>query len=120
MTARPIRILYSRAVYLVMARGSHGQAISGDSADRQRFLGTLCEDGEKTGWRIYACVLMHNHYHPLRHHATVSLRRASERFAVGHSMRVCQAISQVRHRPARRQAQIRRRLGRLARNRTAA
>ena len=101
MMARPIRIPSPRAVYLVMARGSHGQAVSGDNADGQQCLGTLREDGEKTGWRIHACVLMHNHYHPLRHHTTVSVRRASERFAVGHSMRVCQAIRRVRHRPAR-------------------
>ena len=36
--ARPIRIQYPGAVNHVMARGSHGQAVFGDNADRQRFL----------------------------------------------------------------------------------
>ena len=48
-----------------MARGSHGQAVFGDNADRQRFLETLGEACEKTGWRIHAYVLMGNHYHLL-------------------------------------------------------
>jgi putative transposase len=48
-----------------MARGSHGQAVFGDNADRQRFLETLGEVCEKTGWRIHAYVLMGDHYHLL-------------------------------------------------------
>ena len=44
-----------------MARGSHGQAVFGDDADRQRFLETLGEARDKTGWRIHAYVLMGNH-----------------------------------------------------------
>ena len=63
--ARPIRIQYPGAVYHVMARGNHGQAIFQDDADRQRFLETLGEACEKTGWRIHAYVLMGNHYHLL-------------------------------------------------------
>ena len=63
--ARPIRIQYPRAVYHVMALGSHGQAVFGDNADRERFLETLGEACEKTGWRIHAYVLMGNHYHLL-------------------------------------------------------
>ena len=41
LMARPNRIQYPGAVYHVMARGSHGQAVFGDNADRQRFLETL-------------------------------------------------------------------------------
>jgi REP element-mobilizing transposase RayT len=63
--ARPIRIQYPGAVYHVMARGSHGQEIFQDDQDRQRFLETLGEACEKTGFRIHACVLMGNHYHLL-------------------------------------------------------
>ena len=63
--ARPIRIQYPGAVYHVMARGNHGQVVFGDDSDRKRFLETLGEACEKTGWRIHAYVLMGNHYHLL-------------------------------------------------------
>ena len=63
--ARPLRIEYAGAVYHVMARGNQGQAIFCDDKDRQRFLETLGQACEKTGWRIHAYVLMGNHYHLL-------------------------------------------------------
>jgi len=63
--ARPIRLQYPGAVYHVMARGNHGQAVFHDSQDRQLFLETLGEACGKTGWRVHAYVLMGNHYHLL-------------------------------------------------------
>jgi len=63
--ARPLRIEYAGAVYHVMARGNQGQAIFRDDKDRGRFLETLGEACEKTGWRVHAYVLMGNHYHLL-------------------------------------------------------
>ena len=63
--SRPIRIEYAGAVYHVMARGNHGQPIFRDDQDRRRFLETVGEACEKTGWRIDAYVLMGNHYHLL-------------------------------------------------------
>src|SRR5882724_11633231 len=61
--ARPLRIQYSGAVYHIMARGSRGQRIFADVQDRKRFLETLEEACQRTGWRIHAYVLMNNHYH---------------------------------------------------------
>ncbi|MGO8764280.1 MAG: transposase [Limisphaerales bacterium] len=63
--ARPLRIEYPGAAYHVMARGNQGQAIYRDDQDRKRFLETLAEACAKTGWQIYAYVLMGNHYHLL-------------------------------------------------------
>jgi REP element-mobilizing transposase RayT len=63
--ARPLRVQYCGAVYHVMARGNNGPSIFKDDKDRERFMETLAEAGEKTGWRIYAYVLMSNHYHLL-------------------------------------------------------
>jgi REP element-mobilizing transposase RayT len=63
--ARPLRIEYPGATYHVMARGNQGRAIFQDDPDRQRFLETLGEACDKTGWRIHAFVLMGNHYHAL-------------------------------------------------------
>ena len=52
--ARPLRIEYSGAAYHLMARGNHGLAIYRDNRDRVRFLETLGEACEKTGWRVHA------------------------------------------------------------------
>jgi len=59
--ARPLRIQYPGAVYHVMARGSHGQVIFADDADRKLFLETLAEACQRTGWHVHAYVLMGNH-----------------------------------------------------------
>src|SRR5208282_2971201 len=48
-----------------MARGNQGHSVFVDDKDRLRFLETLGEACEKTGWRIHAYVLMGSHYHLL-------------------------------------------------------
>ena len=63
--ARQPRIEYVGAVYHVMARGNQGQRIFADDLDCKRWLETLAEACEKTGWRVHAYVLMGNHYHLL-------------------------------------------------------
>jgi REP element-mobilizing transposase RayT len=63
--ARPLRIEYPGAVYHVMARGNQGRDIFRDDEDRLRWLKTLGESCQKTGWRVHAYVLMSNHYHLL-------------------------------------------------------
>jgi REP element-mobilizing transposase RayT len=63
--ARKPRIEYAGAVYNVMSRGDHGEEIFRDERDRLRFLETLGEGCEKTGWWVHAYVLMSNHYHLL-------------------------------------------------------
>jgi putative transposase len=63
--ARMIRIEYAGATYHVMGRGNQGKAIYADDEDRRRWLETVGEVCEKTGWWIYAYVLMNNHFHLL-------------------------------------------------------
>lgn len=63
--ARKLRIEYSGAVYHVMSRGDHQEAIYREDADRELFLKCLGEACTKTGWQIQAYVLMSNHYHLL-------------------------------------------------------
>ena len=46
-----------------MARGDRREAIFEDDDDRSMFLQTLAECCERSGWRLYAWVLMSNHYH---------------------------------------------------------
>ena len=63
--ARALRIEYPGATYHVMCRGNGGSDIFLDDKDRTRFLDTLAEACERTGWVIHAYVLMPNHYHML-------------------------------------------------------
>ena len=62
---RQVRIEYSGAFYHVMARGNRLDPIflSPKGEDQELFLKTLGEACEQTGFRIWAWVLMKNHYH---------------------------------------------------------
>jgi REP element-mobilizing transposase RayT len=64
---RQVRIEYEGALYHVMARGNRRNAIfaSPEGADEELFLKTLSDCCERTGFRIWAWVLMGNHYHVL-------------------------------------------------------
>jgi len=62
---RQVRIEFAGAMYHVMARGDHREAIVRDDKDRKTFLRTLGEACGRTGFRIHAYVLMGNHYHLL-------------------------------------------------------
>lgn len=62
MAGQP-RIEFPGAFYHVMCRGDRREPIFEDDEDRHTFLRTLTECCEKSGWRIYAWVLMSNHYH---------------------------------------------------------
>ena len=61
--ARKLRIEYAGAVYHVMNRGDRREAVFEDDRDRQRFLETVSEGCQKTGWQIHAYCLMSNHFH---------------------------------------------------------
>ena len=50
-------------MYHVMNRGDRKEDIFVDDPDRQRFLETLGEACQKTGWQIHAFCLMRNHFH---------------------------------------------------------
>ena len=60
---RSPRIEYAGAVYHVMCRGDHREAIFKGDEDRLLWLETLGQVCERTGWRIHSYVLMPNHYH---------------------------------------------------------
>jgi hypothetical protein len=52
--ARKARVEFEAALYHVLDRGDRREAIFGDDADRQRFVLTLGEACERTGWRVHA------------------------------------------------------------------
>jgi putative transposase len=63
LMARKLRIQYPGAIYHVMNRGDRRERIFSDDPDRQRFLETLTETCQKTGWQVHAYCLMYNHFH---------------------------------------------------------
>lgn len=62
---RKARVEFAGAVYHLMDRGDRQEAIFRDDDDRERFLVTLGQACDRTGWRVHAFVLMTNHYHLL-------------------------------------------------------
>ena len=60
---RKLRVQYPGAVYHLMNRGDRRDDIFQDDDDRCRFLKTLGEACEKTGWQVHAYCLMSNHFH---------------------------------------------------------
>ena len=61
--ARKLRIEYAGAIYHLMNRGERREPIFRDDRDRRRFLQTLGQTCQKTGWQIHAFCLMPNHIH---------------------------------------------------------
>jgi len=57
------RVEYENAVYHVMARGDRREPIVLNDADRYLFLETFAEACGRTGWEVFAWVLLDNHYH---------------------------------------------------------
>ena len=60
---RKLRIQYPGTLYHVMNRGDRRENIFADDKDREKFLETLGEACEKTGWQVHAYCLMSNHFH---------------------------------------------------------
>ena len=61
--ARKLRVEYPGAIYHVMNRGDRREAIFLDDEDCKKFIATLGEACEKTGWQVHALCLMGNHFH---------------------------------------------------------
>lgn len=61
--ARKLRVQYPGAIYHVLNRGDRREPIFRDDEDHRRFLETLGEACEKTGWQVHAYCLMLNHFH---------------------------------------------------------
>ena len=85
--ARKMRVEFDGAIYHVMCRGDRRQAIFLDDEDRRRFLRTLGEACERTGWRVHAYVLMSNHYHWLLETPKANLVRGMHWFQTAYTAR---------------------------------
>jgi putative transposase len=73
--ARPWRIEYEGALYHVFSRGNNRQDIFVTDDDRRMFLDTVGQMSERFESRIFAYVLMDNHYHLRLRTARANLSR---------------------------------------------
>jgi len=60
---RPLRIDVEDGLYHVTSRGWERRAVVRDDRDRQRWLDLLDRVATRCGWRVFAWVLMNNHFH---------------------------------------------------------
>ena len=63
--SRPLRLEHPDALWHVTSRGNERRDIFRDDDDREEFLSTLARTVAMFRWRLYAWVLMNNHYHLL-------------------------------------------------------
>lgn len=61
--ARPLRIDIEDGLYHVTSRGWERRVVVRDDRDRQRWLELLDRVATRCGWRVFAWVLMRNHFH---------------------------------------------------------
>ncbi|NLF67956.1 MAG: hypothetical protein GX575_02760 [Candidatus Anammoximicrobium sp.] len=61
--ARPLRIDIENGLYHVTSRGWEQRLVVRDDRDRQRWLELLDRVATRCGWRVFAWVLMNNHFH---------------------------------------------------------
>ena len=57
---RKLHVEYEGAIYHVMNRGNRLEDVFKDDLARRRFLSTLGEACQKTGWQVHAYCLMRN------------------------------------------------------------
>ena len=61
--SRPLRLDHAGALWHVTSRGNERREVFLDDQDRREFLSLLGRSVELFGWKLYAWVLMSNHYH---------------------------------------------------------
>ena len=83
--ARPLRIEFPGAVYHVTSRGNERRPIVRDDTDREMFVQILAEVVGRFGLKLYAWVLMTNHYHLFLRtpepHLSRAMHRLNQRYA---------------------------------------
>ncbi len=60
---RKQRIEYPGAIYHIISRGNYRKDLFSDPETSGSFEGTIFEAAERCGWKLYAYVIMSNHYH---------------------------------------------------------
>jgi REP element-mobilizing transposase RayT len=61
--SRPLRLDHAGALWHVTSRGNERREVFADDDDRREFLRLLGRSVDLFGWKLYAWVLMDNHFH---------------------------------------------------------
>ena len=84
--ARHLRLEYAGAIYHVTSRGNERSDIFSSDADKQRFLEKLAENQERHHVRLFAYVVMGNHYHLLLETPRGNLARFMQQLNTSYTM----------------------------------
>jgi REP element-mobilizing transposase RayT len=95
--ARPLRLEHAGAIWHVTARGNRREEIVLDDEDRQGWLDQLATTVEMYRWRLYAWVLMTNHYHLLLETPEPNLTRGMHRLNGPYAQRFNKRHGRVGH-----------------------
>jgi len=78
--ARKPRVEFPGGLYHVISRGNDRRAIFRDDGDRKQFLELLAKYRKQQGFRLFAFVLMTNHFHLLIETSSVPLSKTMQQF----------------------------------------
>ena len=95
--SRPLRVEYPGAVYHITCRGNEKKAIFRDSLDRESFLEILIQSQKIYGVRLFAYVLMENHFHFLLETPLGNLGQFMRRFNITYTSYFNRAHKRVGH-----------------------
>lgn len=95
--ARPFRLEHPGAIWHVTSRGNAQQDIVRDDVDRTRFVSRLGEVVDVGRWRLYAWVLMTNHFHLLVETPDANLARGMRQLNSSYAQAFNRRHRQVGH-----------------------
>lgn len=95
--SRPLRVEYPGAVYHITCRGNEKKAIFIDGVDRESFLEILVQSKNIFGVRVYAYVLMDNHFHLLLETPLGNLSQFMRRFNITYTSYFNRCYNRVGH-----------------------
>ncbi len=95
--ARPLRIEYPGAIYHVTARGNEKRAIWRDDNDYSTFLAYLIDTIKAFRLKLFAYILMPNHYHLLLQTEDANLSRAMHQLNTAYTIYFNRKYKRVGH-----------------------
>lgn len=95
--SRPLRVEYPGAVYHITCRGNEKKTIFRDRLDQESFLDILVESKKIYGIRLFAYVLMDNHFHLLLETPLGNLAQFMRRFNITYTSYFNRSHNRVGH-----------------------
>jgi putative transposase len=95
--SRPLRLEYPGAVYHITCRGNERRSIFKDNQDRESFLDILVQSQKIYDIRLFAYVLMDNHFHLLLETPLGNLSQFMRRFNITYTSYFNRSHNRVGH-----------------------